>query len=76
MAGSSSDDPRIDQRSETDEQRRGQQGGGARPTGNDIEVSGVTFGRCNDGRIEEEWELIDVPGLLGQIGAPPETAAG
>jgi len=31
---------------------------------------------CNDGRIEEEWELIDVPGLLGQIGAPPETAAG
>ncbi|MBA2246154.1 MAG: hypothetical protein H0W11_14455 [Gemmatimonadetes bacterium] len=39
-------------------------------------MSGVTFGRCNDGRIEEEWELIDVPGLLGQIGAPPETAAG
>jgi len=31
---------------------------------------------CNDGRIEEEWELIDVPGLLGQIGAPSETAAG
>lgn len=48
-------------------------GRGAR---NDIEMSGVTFSRCRDGRIEEEWELIDVPGLLGQIGAPPETAAG
>ncbi len=48
---------------------------GTAPTGRDIEVIGLTVSRCRDGRIEEEWELIDVPGLLGQIGALPEMAA-
>jgi steroid delta-isomerase-like uncharacterized protein len=48
---------------------------GAAPTGKDIEVSGLTISRCRDGRIQEEWELVDVPGLLAQIGALPEMAA-
>jgi steroid delta-isomerase-like uncharacterized protein len=57
---------------------RGRHGGelmGTPPTGNDIEVSGLTISRCRDGRIEEEWELVDVPGLLAQIGRRPEVAA-
>ena len=48
---------------------------GTPPTGNDIEVSGLTISRCRGGRIEEEWELVDVPSLLAQIGALPEMAA-
>jgi len=48
---------------------------GAPPTGNDIEVCGLTISRCRDGRIEEEWELVDVSSLLAQIGALPEMAA-
>jgi steroid delta-isomerase-like uncharacterized protein len=48
---------------------------GTPPTGHDIEVSGLTISRCRDGRIEEEWELVDVTGLLAQIGALPEMAA-
>jgi steroid delta-isomerase-like uncharacterized protein len=47
---------------------------GTPPSGNDIEVTGLTISRCRDGRIEEEWELIDVQGLLSQIGALPEPA--
>ena len=37
-------------------------------TGRGIEVMGLTLSRCRDGRIEEEWELIDAAGLLAQIG--------
>ena len=38
-------------------------------TGRAIEVMGLTLSRCRDGRIEEEWELIDAGGLLAQIGS-------
>jgi len=48
---------------------------GTPPTGNDIEVTGLTLSRCRDGRVAEEWELVDVTGLLAQIGARPEMAA-
>jgi predicted ester cyclase len=47
---------------------------GAPPTGRDVEFIGLTISRCRDGKIEEEWELIDVVGLLRQIGALPEMA--
>jgi steroid delta-isomerase-like uncharacterized protein len=47
---------------------------GTPPSGNTIEVTGLTISRCRDGRIEEEWELVDVQGLLSQIGALPELA--
>lgn len=49
---------------------------GTPATGNDIEVGGLTVSRCRGGRIAEEWELIDVPGLLTQIGALPAMAGG
>jgi steroid delta-isomerase-like uncharacterized protein len=47
---------------------------GAPPTGRDVEFAGLTISRCRDGRIEEEWELVDVVGLLRQVGALPELA--
>lgn len=47
---------------------------GAAPTGRDVEFTGLTVSRCRDGRIEEEWELIDTVGLLQQVDALPEVA--
>ena len=47
---------------------------GAPPSGRDVEFTTLTISRCRDGRIEEEWELADVPTLLAQIGALPEHA--
>ena len=47
---------------------------GTPPTGRDVEFTALTISRCRDGKIEEEWELVDVVGLLRQIGALPELA--
>ena len=38
-------------------------------SGAEVAVTGLAVSRCSDGRIEEEWELIDAPGLMAQIGA-------
>jgi steroid delta-isomerase-like uncharacterized protein len=56
---------------------RGQHDGelmGTPPTGRQVEFTGLTISRCRDGKIEEEWELVDVTTLLRQIGALPEMA--
>ncbi len=47
---------------------------GAPPSGREVEFTGLTISRCRDGRIEEEWELVDVVTLLQQIGALPAGA--
>jgi steroid delta-isomerase-like uncharacterized protein len=47
---------------------------GAPPTNRQVVVHGITLSRCADGRIAEEWELVDVAGLLQQIGLLPEAA--
>jgi steroid delta-isomerase-like uncharacterized protein len=47
---------------------------GTPPTGRQVEFTGLTISRCTDGKIAEEWELIDTVGLLRQIGALPELA--
>jgi steroid delta-isomerase-like uncharacterized protein len=47
---------------------------GAPPSGRDVEFTSLTISRCRDGKIEEEWELVDTVGLLRQIGALPELA--
>ena len=47
---------------------------GTPPSGRDVEFAGLTISRCQDGKIAEEWELIDTVGLLRQIGALPELA--
>jgi predicted ester cyclase len=52
---------------------------GTPPSGRDVEFTSLTISRCRDGKIEEEWELVDVVGLLQQVGAlpasPPAAAA-
>jgi len=40
----------------------------------DVAFTGITISRCESGRIAEEWEITDVVGLLGQIGALPAMA--
>jgi predicted ester cyclase len=47
---------------------------GTPPTGRDVEFTGLTVSRCRDGKIVEEWELVDTVGLLRQVGALPELA--
>ena len=47
---------------------------GTAPTGREVEFTGLTVSRCRNGRIEEEWELVDTVGLLQQVGALPELA--
>lgn len=47
---------------------------GTPATGKDVAFTGITISRCEDGRITEEWELTDMIGLLGQVGALPEMA--
>jgi predicted ester cyclase len=44
---------------------------GTEPTGRDVAISGITISRCMDGRIAEEWELVDALGALQQMGAVP-----
>ncbi|MBA2295197.1 MAG: ester cyclase, partial [Actinobacteria bacterium] len=44
---------------------------GTPPTGKCVAFTGITISRCEGGRIAEEWEVTDVVGLLGQIGALP-----
>jgi steroid delta-isomerase-like uncharacterized protein len=48
---------------------------GTPASGKDVSFTGITISRCEDGRIAEEWELVDVLGLLGQIGALPAEPA-
>jgi predicted ester cyclase len=47
---------------------------GVPPTGRDVAFMSLTISRCRDGKIAEEWELIDAVGVMRQIGALPELA--
>ena len=47
---------------------------GIPPTGREVTFSCLTISRCQDGRIEEEWELADTVSLLRQVGALPDMA--
>lgn len=50
---------------------------GVPPTGNQIEVTGITINRVAEGKIIEQWEIADTLGMMQQIGAipAPEEAA-
>ena len=48
---------------------------GAAATGRDVEFTVLTISRCRDGKIEEEWELIDTLSLLQQVDGLPAAAA-
>ncbi len=41
------------------------------PTGRQVEVQGMIFGRIENGRIVEDWTLIDQIGILQQLGLVP-----
>ena len=43
-------------------------------SGHDVEFTGLAVSRFSGGRIDEEWEVVDVMTLLGQIGQLPEPA--
>jgi steroid delta-isomerase-like uncharacterized protein len=45
---------------------------GVAPTGKEVTFMGLSHGRIADGKIAEEWEMYDTPGLMRQIGAKPE----
>jgi steroid delta-isomerase-like uncharacterized protein len=47
---------------------------GVPATGRDVEFTSLTISRCRDGKLAEEWELVDTVGLLRQVGALPEMA--
>jgi steroid delta-isomerase-like uncharacterized protein len=42
------------------------------PTGEQIELEGITIHRIEDGKIVEEWERYDNLSLLQQLGLAPE----
>jgi predicted ester cyclase len=44
---------------------------GIPPTGKSVRVTSVSHLRFRDGKVSEEWENIDMLGLLTQIGAIP-----
>jgi predicted ester cyclase len=47
---------------------------GTPATGKDVEFSGLTISRCENGQIVEEWELTDTISLLEQVGGLPQPA--
>jgi len=44
------------------------------PTGRPVEVQGIIFAHTENGRIVEDWTLIDQLGILQQLGLVPPPA--
>jgi steroid delta-isomerase-like uncharacterized protein len=49
---------------------------GVRPTGRRVAVAGLELYRLAAGRIVERWAVVDLLGLLRQLGAPVPSPAG
>jgi steroid delta-isomerase-like uncharacterized protein len=47
---------------------------GIAPTGNRVEITGISIMRIEGGRIEEIWENYDALGMLQQLGVIPPQA--
>ena len=45
---------------------------GIPPSGNQVELSGITISRFEGGKIAEDWTNYDTLGMMQQIGAIPE----
>ncbi len=45
---------------------------GVAPSGNRVEVTGITIDRFSEGKFAESWTNYDALGMLQQIGAIPE----
>jgi predicted ester cyclase len=44
---------------------------GNQPTGRPVEVQGIIFAHISNGRIVEDWTLVDQMGILQQLGIVP-----
>lgn len=44
---------------------------GIPPTGKQVTVTGILVSRVVDGKIAEEWGIVDMPGLFRQLGVFP-----
>jgi predicted ester cyclase len=44
---------------------------GIPPTGKQITVPGMTINRIVDGKLAEEWVIVDTLGMLQQLGVIP-----
>jgi predicted ester cyclase len=47
---------------------------GQHVTDHNVEFTGLAISRLRDGKIAEEWEIVDVMTLLAQIGQLPDTS--
>ena len=45
---------------------------GVPPSGNRVEVAGITISRNDGGKVAEEWDNYDALGMMQAIGAVPE----
>jgi predicted ester cyclase len=45
---------------------------GVDPTGNQVQITGITISRIEGGKIAEDWINYDALGMMQQIGAIPE----
>jgi steroid delta-isomerase-like uncharacterized protein len=45
---------------------------GVSPSGNRVEVPGITISRIEGGKVVEEWDIYDALGMMQAIGAVPE----
>jgi len=41
---------------------------GIAPTGNRVEIKGISITRIEDGKIVEDWEIFDAMGMMQQLG--------
>jgi predicted ester cyclase len=44
------------------------------PTGKRVSILGLIFGRTKDGKVDEDWTLIDQMGMLQQLGLVPPSS--
>ena len=49
---------------------------GAPPSGNRVEITGITVDRFSGGKFAESWTNYDALGLMQQIGAVPSPEGG
>ena len=51
---------------------------GIAPTGRRVAFAGIAINRCHEGRIVEQWQIFDGPGLMAQLSdvAPLEESEG
>ncbi len=49
---------------------------GVGPTGNQVQITGITISRIEDGKIAEDWINYDAMGMMQQIGAIPSPGQG